>query len=418
MAASADLELAVRSFEAYNAMELIGMGKRIDVDPPPSPGNRRRGKGLSTNSGRLLEVQAAAGTFFPPPGVESRKAARRSGSGLSGELAVPLRMRRCRRGRPMPRVERDSEELRKILDHHSVKGYPVLAPVFGAAVIIQQEGTGPVRRYTETSMELGSPQVAYLVKPAREFPFSEWVKAKGLSTTPMDYKQWIEKYGHRTRKEILPMLMEMREDLERGVPVSEAQAEFGLMQNAGCVGPDETITCATFWADQVKIPPEMLKRGMLVECHDDKKGDFPGRIVGFEDDRKIALLEVFTPVPFMESPRSIVNRSIRKGFYSSKTYSIGYGLRHAFEDAGFPLPPGKKSDADGRQYVLDELMDLSIIEDFCKKNYPDEGHCVWMALILYIIPIDLKAPSEFRAEFHPLPEHAIPSEYVVDYEHE
>lgn len=318
----------------------------------------------------------------------------------------------------MPRLERDSEELRKILDHHSVAGYSVRVPIFGDAVIIRQEGTGPVRRYTDTSMELGSPQVAYLVKPARPFQFSEWVKAKHLSEEPMDYEAWLSKYATRTRHGVLPMLMEMREDLEHGTKISEAQAEFGLMQNAGCIGPDETVSCATFWAAQVEIPPEFLKRGMLVECHDSKKGDFPGRIVGFEEDRRIALLEVFTPAPFMETPRSIVNRAIRKGFYSSKTFSFGYGLRHAYDDAGVPLPPGKNIDPEGRQYVLDDLLDLSVVEDFCKKHYPTEGHCVWMALVLYIIPIDLKAPSEYRPEFHPLPEHAIPSEYVVDYEHE
>lgn len=318
----------------------------------------------------------------------------------------------------MPRVERDSEELRQILDHHSVKGYPVRVPIFGDAVIVSQEGTGPVRRYTDTSVELGSPQVAYVVKPVKPFPFLEWVKGRDLTVTPMDYQEWIKKYGERTRRGILPMLMEMREDLERGEKISEAQAEYGLMENAGCIGPNRTVTCATFWSNQVRIPPELLKRGMLVEYDDDKKGTFPGRIVGFEDDRKIALLEVFTPVPFMDSPLAIFNKAIRKGFYSSRTYSIGYGLRHAFEDASVPLPPGKKADPEGRQYVLDELMDISVIEDFCQKHQPGEGHCVWMGLILYIIPLDLSAPSEYLGRFHPLPEHMIPSEYVVDYEHE
>jgi hypothetical protein len=322
----------------------------------------------------------------------------------------------------MPRFLRDSEELRQILEHHSVEGYPVRVPIFGDAVILGQEGTGPIRRYTEPSKLLGSPQTSYKVKPVHEITFSDWAKHKHLSDVPLDIDQWLGLWSERTRKPvedvILPMTMDMRLDLERGAKISEAQAEFGLQQNTGCIGPDETMSCGIFWSHEVTIPPELLKRGMLVECHDSKKGAFPGRIVGFEEDGRIALLEAFTPTPFMETPRSIYNKAIRKGFYSSKTYSIGYGLRHAFEDAGVPLPPGQKSDAEGRQYVFDELLDLSVIEDFCKKHYPGEGHCVWMALVLYIIPLDLKAPSEFRPEFRPLPERAIPSEAVVDYEHE
>lgn len=315
----------------------------------------------------------------------------------------------------MARVARDSEELRQILDHHSVKGYLVHVPIFGPAFILSQEGTGPVKRYTDTSMELGSPQVAYVVKPARPYPFEEYAKKKGLSEIPMSYQEWLDRYEKRTRKGILPMLMEMREDLERGVNISERAAAYGLIQNAGCIGPDETISCATFWANEVRIPADILKSGMLVE-YDDGKVNIPGRIVGFESDRTIALLEVFTPIPKLETPRAIVNEAIRKGFYSSKTYSIGYGTRQAFEDAGIALPPGKNVDAEGRQYVLDDLMEISVIEKFCKKNHPGEPHCLLQSLLLYIIPIDLKAPSEYHGEFRPLPEHMIPSEYVSDYE--
>lgn len=314
----------------------------------------------------------------------------------------------------MPPIERDSEELRQLLEHHSVKGYHVRVPILGDAIIVRQEGTGPVRRYTDTSMELGSPQVAYVVEPAHDFPFSEWVRSKGLSTTPMDLEQWMEKYGRRTRHGILPMLLEHREELERGGKVSEAEAEHALLGNAGCLSPDDMVTCATFWSNQVDIPPQKLKRGMLVEFDEDKAA-LPGKIIGKEKDGKVVLLEAFTPVPYMEAPNAIANESLRKGFYSSKTFSLGYGLRQALEDAKIELPKGKLIDSD-RQYILEDLMDMSIIEDFCKKNYPDEGHCWWQGALLYIVPLNLE--GQYIGRFRPLPENMITSEYVVDYEHE
>lgn len=317
----------------------------------------------------------------------------------------------------MPPIKRDSEDLRQILDHHSVKGYAVTVPIFGDAVIINQEGTGPVRRYTDTAMELGSPQVAYVVKPARPFPFRDYAQARHLNEAPMGYEAWMERYGNRTRAGVLPMLMDMRLALESGTPISEYAAEYGLIENAGCMDAASNITCATFWANQVTILKENLKRGMLVE-YADSKLSIPGRIVGFEKDRKIVLLEVFTPLPFMETPRAIANQAIRKGFYSSKTFSIGYGLRQALEDAKVPLPPGKLADGDGRQYVLEDLIDISFVEDFCEKHHPGEGHCVWQGLVLYIVPLDLTSPSEYLGKFHPLPERMVPSEYVLDYESE
>lgn len=323
----------------------------------------------------------------------------------------------------MPPVKRDTEELKEILVGHSVVGYPVKVPILGSSVIVRQEGTGPVRRYTASSMELGSPQVAYIVAPDHPVPFWAWAEGKGLSNDPMTYKQWLDKYEKRTRAGILPMLMETREDLERGQSVSETEAELGLMRNSGCIGPDETVSCATFWSDQVSIPDEKLKRGMLVDFHFSnalpnqryEKGSIPGRIVGVDLKKKIALLEVFTPLPYMDAPDAIDNASIKKGFYSSKTYSIGYGTRYAFEDAKVELPPGKLSE-DERQYILEDLVDISVIEDFCSKHYPNDPHCLWMSLLFYIVPIALT--GKHKGEFRPLPENMVTSEYVVDYEHE
>lgn len=314
----------------------------------------------------------------------------------------------------MPPIERDSAELKEILSHHSVAGYHVRVPYIGDAVILRQEGTGPVRRYTDTSVELGSPQVAYVVRPAQPFTFQEWARKKNLSDRPMNLAEWEEKYGKRTRHGILPMLMDMREDLERGALISEAQAEYGLVQNAGCIGPDDTISCATFWSKQVQIVPEMLKPGMLVE-YEDKQFTIPGRVVGVNLKKKLALLELFTPAPYLQTPKAIWSEEIKPGFYSSKTFSIGYGLRRGLEDNDVALPPGNVSENE-REYVFNELVDLKIFEDFCRKNYPNDAHCVWHAMLLYVLPLHLDGMH--AGEFRPLPENMVTSEYIIDYDHE
>lgn len=320
----------------------------------------------------------------------------------------------------MPPASRDSEELRTILEHHSVEGYAVTAPILGPSIIIRQEGTGPVRRYTDSGVELGSPQAAYVVKPTQEVSFDKWVKAKGLSKTPMSYESWEKKYaGPRNRQGVLPMLMELREELENGRDVSEAEAEYGLMKNAGCIGPDDTVTCATFWANQVVIEPSQLAQGMMVEFEFQRRNqpveNIPGRIVGFQQNRAIALLEVLTPLAYVDAPDAINSAAIRPGFYSSRTYSIGYGTRQGMEDHGYPLPPGKLRE-DERQYVLEDLMDVSVIEKFCNEKYPKDKHCFWHSLLLYILPINLS--GKYAGKWHPLPENVVTPEFVVDYEHE
>lgn len=321
----------------------------------------------------------------------------------------------------MPPVSRDSEELRTILEHHTVQGYHVMAPIIGSSIIQRQEGTGPVRRYTDSGVELGSPQAAYVVKPDHEVTFDEWIKGKGLSKTPWSFDAWAKKYGGpRNRQGVLPMLMELREELESGRrEVSEAEAEHGLMKNAGCIGPDDTVTCATFWASQVYIDPKQLEEGMMVEFEFQRRNQpvetIPGRIVGFIQKDGIALLEVLTPLPYVDSPDAIVSAAIRPGFYSSRTYSIGYGTRQGMEDHGFVLPPGKLRE-DERQYVLEDLLDLSVIEEFCTKNYPKDKHCFWQSLLLYILPITLS--GKYAGKWRPLPENVVTAEFVVDYEHE
>jgi hypothetical protein len=151
---------------------------------------------------------------------------------------------------------------------------------------------------------------------------------------------------------------------------------------------------------------------MLVEFREDlrESGGWPGKIVGIEDGGKVALLELFTPTPYMEMPDAVANEAIRKGFYASRTYALGYGLKQAMEDQNMELPPGGLSD-DEKEWILSEFLDMSVIEDFCKANYPDDPHCMFHGMLVYILPVWTN-----KGVFLPLPENVIPDEYVVSYE--
>lgn len=312
-------------------------------------------------------------------------------------------------------ADRDTDELKRVLEKHSVAGYPVTVPYFGDAKIVRQEATGPVKRITEAATELGSPMVYYIVKPVTPMPFEEWAKVRGLSNTPWTLKEWEEK-EERGRGKRLFIPTEIQETLEKGGKASEWDAEFVSIKDRGCLGPDETVNCYSFWSNQVEIPPSKLKKGMLVEFHGPPEFVGVGRVVGFGKDKDVVLLELFTPVSYFSATDSIANEEIRPGFYSSRTYSIGFGTRLTFEDNNIPLPPGKFLDAKEREYILDEMVDIKEIEDICKKYSPEEGHCLWQSLVFYILPV--YASGRYGGKFYPLPENVIPSEYIVSYEDE
>jgi hypothetical protein len=313
-------------------------------------------------------------------------------------------------------IKRDTDELVKVLETHSVVGYPVHDPIFGDAFIIEQSGTGPVRRYQESAMTLGSPQVTFRTRPARPFSFEEYAKARRLSDEPMNLEEWIKKYGRRTRLEVLPMTVELREDLERGKPVSEVEAEYSLVKNAGGIGPDDTVAFHTVWAKDITIPPEKLKSGMVVEVQAPPDFYGAGRIVGRAKNKDVVLLEVFTPVSYFSATDSLANEEIKPGFYSNNTYSIGYGTRQTMEDNGIPLPPGKFLDEKEREYILNDLLDIKFIDELCRKHQPDEPHCLLQSLIFYVMPLNTK--GRYAATFRPLPEKFITADFVVSYDHE
>lgn len=294
--------------------------------------------------------------------------------------------------------ERHSGELRAFLERHSVEGYHVDVPIFGPAVIEQQI---PARE-----------EMFFKVRAVKPVPFVEFANKLRYTDEQMTLTQWEEKYRGRSLS-FLPAIIQDR--LEAGETASQKDWMFQDLMDRGCMDEDQRVTCYSFKYGDVRIPPDKLKKGMLVDYVHGGRGygmtaGWAGRIAGFEDDKNVVLLELLVPTPFIRLPDTTVTEKIRKGFYASKTAFMAYGLVQALELQGQPLPPGKKSD-DDREYALDNMMDLAEIETFCAQHYPGEPHCFYHAMLMYIVPV--KADE---GTFHPLPEAIVDPEVVVEYE--
>lgn len=299
--------------------------------------------------------------------------------------------------------ERDLEELKALLARHSVEGYPVEVPILGPAVVEQQI---PARE-----------DVFFKVRANEPMPFRKFADSLRYTDEQMDLKAWEEKYKGRSLA-FLPA--EIQDRLEAGGTASQKDWMFQDLVDRGCMDLDQRVTCYSFKYEEVRIPSVNLKKGMLVDYAHGHEGygmtaGWAGRVVGFEDGRDIVLLELLVPTPFMRLPHSTVTDRIRKGYYSSKVAFMGYGLVQAFEDNGRQRPMGKMSE-DGREYVLTDLMDLSEIETFCAQHYPEEPHCVYHAMVMYIVPLGKKSETGVEGTFHPLPEAVVDPEVVVEYE--
>lgn len=294
---------------------------------------------------------------------------------------------------------RDADELRELIRDHEVKGYPVTVPIFG---------TGKVT----TQWRIGGGRINYVVCGDNPIPFEEYAKAVHADSKPLTLKQWEE--GDRLPS-IAMLQPELQDTLEGGGKVSMKDHIYTSMMAKGWMDMDQRVTCDSFEARHVKIDPKRLKKGMIIEFSEAGGGpEWAGRFVGFEDidDARVALVEMFAPTPFMRAPEAVVPRAIRPGFHSRKSGVFGYGTAQAWEDRRGKLPKGKWAD-DEREYILDDWIDLSEIEDLCREYYSNEPHCVWQAMMLYIIPLNIA-----KGTFHPMPEGGDPDEFVVEFEEE
>lgn len=283
--------------------------------------------------------------------------------------------------------ERDSDELKRVLGTYTSSGYRVSIPTLGEGVVERQL--------------FADVHAAFRVRADKPMPFAEYARRLGLSDRRMTREEHAAR--HPGRSIFFPEQVEAI--FSEGRNLSEQEVNLLTLRNMECLDEGDRVTCAVAPWSQVVIP--VLRRGMLVEYAESAGGIaglrvWAGRIVGIEREDGVALLELFVPSTFMRTPEAIVPEKIKKGYYSSLSLSFGYGLHQALEDNEPALvPPGKWTE-DEREYVLDQPVELSVIEDFCRRNYPDEGHCVWHAMLMYICPVRATGGA-----FHPLREDTV-----------
>lgn len=319
---------------------------------------------------------------------------------------------------------RDSAELREALDQHSVEGYPVEVPTYGEGHIVRQGGTGPIaNRNTDTGVtQRGAPQPFFVVRIKNPMPFSKYAESKRLSKdllTPAKWEELLE--SHRAG---VLLGDETLKRLEAGESVSRWEAEYEAMYDGGQLDGDGNIIYANFFPGQVEVPEGLIKRDMLVEITEgSEKAGLPGRYWGSIDggaEGKVAYLELFSPLPYMEAPDAIASPFIKPEFISKFTYALGYGTAQTWELMKGKLPKGKYAEGTEKIYYLEEAIPLSKItklcKDYTKRELPGQEeppHCVWQAVILNILPVYLK-----NVTVRPLPEHVITGEMVVSFDEE
>lgn len=318
---------------------------------------------------------------------------------------------------------RDSAELREALKDHSVEGYPVEVPTYGAGTIVRQGGTGPIaNRNVDTGVtQRGAPQPFFIVKISNPMPFSKYAEQKHLSKDPLTPAQWEDIFDNK-RSGVLFGDETLRR-LQAGESVSRWEAEYEAMYDGGQLDGDGNIIYANFFPGQVQIPENRLKYGMLVEITEgSERAGLPGRFWGKVDDGKVGLLELFSPMPYMETPDAIASPFIKPEFISKFTYALGYGTYQTWElmRGRDKLPKGHFPEGSERVYYLDEAIPLSKIEKLCrdytKRELPGQeqpAHCVWQAVILNILPVYMD-----KVEFRPLPENVVTGEMVVSFDEE
>lgn len=323
---------------------------------------------------------------------------------------------------------RDDEALKEAIETHSVEGMEVVVPIFNEAVIVSQGATGPVRHVTEAAVRLGNPLVYYKVKAKKPVDFEHWIVNRAPRGADPKIARTLSGWRELYLDKLPPIPDYLMAKLESGGALSFADVEYDSLVQRGCIDPEGKVSCYTFWQNEVHINPRQLKRGELVEYEYGRGEDhtlYQGSIVGFTKDKRVAYLELFTPLPYLELPDSLSSEDIQKSFYPEATYALGYGTFEAFEIAAEEsgenlIPPGKwdnESARDRRIYTLKEFLPLTVIEDLCKAAYGDEPHCVWQSLIVYVVPIRLYDVT-YSGRWHPLPKNAVQIDAVISYEEE
>ena len=283
------------------------------------------------------------------------------------------------------------------------------APILGPSRIIEQAGA------------VGGGYFYFRIQPDRPPYFPKYADAKNISDNPMSFDDWRQQHSARGSGEIPVMNVDLREKLERGEKVSPREREFFHLNDTGCLEEKNRVICSTIELRHLEIFEP--RKGMLVEFEDSESSQvgWPGRIADVEEDGTV-LLEVFNPIPFMETPLTLDESKMRPGFWSELTPAFGATTLKAWERSGRPRPAGKWmrpawEDKDAL-YYLDEPIPLTEIEAMCKDELEDKEEqrfCSLQSTWLFVLPLDLAGTGENRrgGVFRPLPEDLDPYEVVA-----
>lgn len=343
------------------------------------------------------------------------------------------------------RYKRNDEALKEALEAWRPEGTSVTVAMLGEGTILRAIPSSPVRRYDQgltSPATFSSPWMSYLVKAKKPVPFQDWMSLKfrrqPRTDVQMTLEQWMAtatgaRKGIRDEagrdQSILPMPDYLRKRLEEGGTLSWADVEHEDLLGRDCLDGDGNVTCYTFWSKDVVIKPHQLEAGSMVEQHwkekisDSETVDFSiqGTILHVDHARKEALLELFTPTPYLLCPNAVDNERLQPSFYVDGTYALSYGTYEAFElaqeESGQKLIPAGKWDDHQRLYTLKEFLPLSAISDLCKEAYKEEGHCFVQSLILYVVPVHLELDEkEYLGVWRPLIKNDVAPDAVISYD--
>lgn len=282
-------------------------------------------------------------------------------------------------------------DLRRLVREHSISGYRVRVPLFVSRGTWKVGSPTPSNGTIEKQIrpEKGG-FIFYKVVADNPIPFSQFADNMRVSAKPMTMKEWRNKFVKGTAS-FPAIAADLREKLEAGGMVSQADVLFRELVDRGCVDIDQNVFCYTFPAAEVLISdPEP---GQLVEID----GGWPGVVIGFENvekaKKKLILIQEFTPVPYLRTPEALLPAAVEKSYTLPLTWVLGVDLVKAIEKTGGKLPPGEWSE-NREDYVLEQPIPLSEIEDFCEdpKTWEKLGQgknilCLQQAMMLHTLPL-------------------------------
>ena len=285
--------------------------------------------------------------------------------------------------------KRDPQDISLALSTYTVAGSPVKVDIFGEGMIERQLAPGW--------------EAPFRVKLESPMPFTEYAEQIGASPERVPVEEYDRQMYERWGGKYKPLELLIDPTVYEGwveSGVSRRDVEFYKMAQSGCLDIDQNVVCVHApWPSLEITKPRRDEMVEYIETDPSRVSamkSYVGRIIGVEGD--VAYLELFEPEPFMRMPEMVVPEKIREDFYLPVSWAFGYGLHQALEERAPEMIPEGEWTEDNREYRLapGQAVPISALKEFCDENYPDEPHCLYHALTLWVVPIELGGEGTFR----------------------